>query len=92
MRYELAVVVYQDLKQDGRHGYEFKSYSGDEPAYILKNNIIPGLYGFPDMYIRTIPLKDFTIISQTDYELTPHKITEIISGANECFQQHKTSN
>lgn len=76
-------IIYQDLKTDGFHGYELQELQSD--SMILKEQIIPGAFGYPPMHITHLSLthrgKRVLIICQTDEELTPAKGIEILAGA-----------
>lgn len=92
MSKQLRVVIYQDLERDNKHGYEIKTHNLTEDLVVIKAQVIPGLYGYPDMYIRHIDTPKFKIISQTDYELTHKKVKEIVDGAVDFFYQHTSNN
>ena len=77
-------ICYRDLPQDGYHNaYELINQPGD---LIIKEQIIKGQFGYPDIYIRHLSLTltkggRIPLISYTNYEMTPEKGLEILAGA-----------
>lgn len=84
----IKYIVYRDLKADGFNNvYEIVEEELSSNSKVVKDNVIPGMYGYPDMYIRKFKVKtgtnleEYLIISYTDYELTKAKKLKIMREA-----------
>ena len=80
-KFEGKVIVYRDLKHDNYDNeYELTNPTGDK---VIKEQIIPGKLGYPDMYIRHLSVtwknQHIPIFSYTDYELNIAKRVEILA-------------
>lgn len=79
----MKAVIYRDLQAEGMYGYELQELRSD--SMIVKEQVIPGMHGFPPMHISHLTLtykgKQRVIVCQTDYELTPAKGVKILAGA-----------
>ncbi|WP_445631574.1 hypothetical protein [Nostoc sp. DSM 114167] len=85
MTKNIEFITFYDLDRENKHGFSSKDIPANERTLILKEQIIPGAFGYPDMYIRHMKLRygnqDYPIICMTDYELDEVKRLEIIAGA-----------
>ncbi len=77
-------MVYRDLKRDGYDNHCEFCEPPKPGQKIIKSQIIPGMYGFPDMYIRYLGMnfrdKEYRIISYTDYEVNKRTSKNIIKS------------
>jgi hypothetical protein len=84
-------LAYHDLQIDNKHGFSIPDVRHDPENLVAKEQVFPGMAGYPAMYIRHLFLKfggqNWFIISMTDYELDEAKKSEIINGAIEFLQQ-----
>ncbi|MDZ8067756.1 MAG: hypothetical protein RMY64_19390 [Nostoc sp. DedQUE08] len=85
MTKNIKFITYYDLDRENKHGFSSKAFPPTEQTLALKEQIIPGAFGYPDMYIRYMKLRysnqDYPIICMTDYELDETKRLEIFAGA-----------
>lgn len=78
----MKCITFRDLSVEKMHGYELAPIESD--SLVVKEMILPGVKGYPPMYIRHIYAfhgEPILIISQTDYELSDRKKAEIVTGA-----------
>ncbi|MEH2263832.1 hypothetical protein [Nostoc sp.] len=87
----IVYLTYYDLDKEQKHGFSSKDIPSNERTLIVKEQIIPGAFGYPDMYIRHMKLRyknrDYPVICMTDYELDVAKRVEIIAGAVQFLQE-----
>ncbi|MDZ7970861.1 MAG: hypothetical protein RM368_39070 [Nostoc sp. DedSLP03] len=85
MTKNIKFITFYDLEKENKHGFSSKAYPPTERTLVLREQIIPGAFGYPDMYIRHMKLRydnrDYPIICMTDYELDEVKRLEILAGA-----------
>ncbi|MBN3940759.1 hypothetical protein [Nostoc sp. NMS9] len=85
MNKSIEFITYYDLDKENKHGFSSKDIPANERTLMVKEQIIPGAFGYSDMYIRHMKLRyknhDYPIISMTDYELDAAKKLEILAGA-----------
>ncbi|MEH2214281.1 hypothetical protein [Nostoc sp.] len=85
MSKSIDFITYHDLDREQKHGFSSKDIPPNERTLIVKEQVIPGAFGYPDMYIRHMRLRyknqDYPIICMTDYELDEVKRLEILAGA-----------
>ncbi|MEH2331551.1 hypothetical protein [Nostoc sp.] len=85
MKKSTEFITYYDLDVENKHGFFCEDIPATERTLIVKEQIIPGALGYPNMYIRHMKLRykncDYPIICMTDYELDAVKKLEILAGA-----------
>ena len=80
----VQAICYRHLPQDGYdNAYELINEPGN---LMIKEQIIKGGLGYPNMYIRHLSLglvngKEILVISYTDHELTQQQKSKILAGA-----------
>ena len=84
----MKVVIYQDLKDEGKHGYSIKEAPDNEEVVIVRQQVIPGLQGLKPIHITHLSDGNILIIAQTNYELSIVKRKSIIKGAIAFYDQH----
>ncbi|MDF5706528.1 MAG: hypothetical protein PUP90_02310 [Nostoc sp. S4] len=93
MTKEINYIVYYDLNKEAKHGFSSGEIPQSERVLIVREQVIPGAFGYPPMYIRHLKLRykkrDYPIISMTDYELTEIKRVEIVAGALQFLEQRE---
>ncbi|WP_148650009.1 hypothetical protein [Nostoc sp. NIES-3756] len=76
---------------DNKHGFSIPDVTQNPENLVLKEQVFPGMAGYPAMYIRHLTMtfrqEQYFIVSMTDYELDDAKKTEIINDAIEFLQQ-----
>ncbi len=87
----MKAVIYQDLKDEGKHGYSINEVPDDEEVVIVKQQVIPGLHGYKPMHITHLSDGEILIIAQTNYELSIDKRKSIIKGAITFYNQVKNN-
>lgn len=88
----MKVVIYQDLKDEGKHGYSIEEVPDDEKALIAKQMVIPGLYGYEPLHITHLDSgTGLLTIARTNYELSRDKRRSIIKGAIAFYNQVKNN-
>ncbi|WP_416674711.1 hypothetical protein [Egbenema bharatensis] len=79
----MIMIGYWDLSKPEKHGYQRCENRVNQ--MMLRENIFPGAYGFPDLYIRHIRFvhgrEPVLIITQTERELEEGDRTAIVRGA-----------
>lgn len=89
----MKLIVYHDLAKENKHGYTFESLEITEQSLVVREMIIPGMHGYPPMYIRHLWLNfkgtEYFIISMTDYELTEAKKFQIVKGVVKLLRQQE---
>lgn len=89
----MKAVIYRDLKDENKHGYELIERSDDEEIVVVSEQVIPGLHGYKSLHITHLNKdRNFFVIAQTDYELSISKRKSIMRGAIAFFNQHNSSN
>ena len=89
---KFKAICYRDLKQDGYDNtYELINQLGE---LKIKEQIIKGQSGYPNMYIRHLSLTltkggRIPIVSYTDYELSPEKGLEIMAGSLKLLSENE---
>ncbi|MEA5626603.1 hypothetical protein [Nostoc sp. UHCC 0251] len=90
MNKSIESLTYYDLEKENKHGFSSKDIPANERTLIVKEQIIPGAFGYPDMYIRHMKLRyknrDYPIICMTDYELDVTKKVGIMADAVKFLQ------
>ena len=89
---KVTFVVYSDLEKENKHGYEVKAVDFTEDMLIIRPQVVPGLFGYPDMHINVLIVEGIRIFSYTDYALTDTKKAEIEREAIKLLQQHRARN
>jgi hypothetical protein len=91
MSKNIEFLTYYDLDREHKHGFSSKDIPRNERTLIVKEQIIPGAFGYPDMYIRHMSLRyknrDYPIICMTDYELDTTKRVGIIADAVKFLEE-----
>ncbi|MEH1971093.1 hypothetical protein [Nostoc sp.] len=91
MTKSIGFITCYDLDRENKHGFSSKDIPVNERTLIVKEQVIPGAFGYPDMYIRHLKVRyknlDYPIISMTDYELDVIKRLEIIAGAVKFLEE-----
>lgn len=86
----MKVIIYRDLQAEGMYGYELQELRSD--SMMVKEQVIPGMYGFPAMHISHLSFtykgKQIVIVCQTDEELTPAKRVSIFAGAVQFLEKN----
>ena len=77
----MKVVIYQDLKDEGKQGYRIVEAPDGEEVVVIQQQVIPGLHGKEPTHITHLKTKHLLIIAQTDYELSITKRKSITRGA-----------
>jgi len=77
----MKAVIYQDLIDENLHGYQIKEAPDDDDVLLIKQGVIPGLFGYEPLHITHLTDGNILIIAQTDYELSIAKRKSIIKGA-----------
>ncbi|MFN6485991.1 MULTISPECIES: hypothetical protein [unclassified Nostoc] len=93
MTKNIEFITFHDLNRDNKHGFSSKAFPPNEQTLVLREQIIPGAFGYPNMYIRHMKLRyenqDYPIICMTDYELDEVKKLEIIAGVVKFLGESK---
>ncbi|MFN6441542.1 MAG: hypothetical protein RMY35_032330 [Nostoc sp. DedSLP01] len=93
MSKKIDYIVYYDLDKEAKHGFSSEEIPEEKRVLIVREQIIPGAFGYPPMHIRHLKLRykrrDYPIISMTDYELTDIKRMEILAGALQFLEQRE---
>lgn len=84
-------LVYRDLSKEKLHGISMGKEPIAENSLMLKEQVLPGAFDYPDTYIRhlsvTFKRKQYFIISMTDYELDIAKRASILAEAVQLLTQ-----
>lgn len=79
----MILIAYWDLSNPIKSGY--KQFPHHSDTHILKPGILPGAYGFPDLYIQHLSFvyrgEEGLIIAQTERELDESDRARIVQGA-----------
>lgn len=89
---KIVFVVYNDLAKENKHGYEVKTVNYSEDLVMIRPQVVPGLFGYPDLHINVLIVDGVRIFSNTDYALTDTKKAEIEREAIKLLQQHRGKN
>lgn len=89
---KITFLTYSDLAKEGKHGFEVKTIARHDDLVMIKPQIIPGLFGYPDMHINVLVVDGIRVFSYTDYALTETKKAEIEREAIKLLQQHRARN
>lgn len=87
----MKAVIYQDLKDEGKHGYSINEVPDDEEVLVVKQQVIPGLHDYEPLHITHLSDGKILIIAQTNYELSIAKRKSIIKGAITFYNQVKNN-
>ncbi|MEH2374034.1 hypothetical protein [Nostoc sp.] len=89
-------LTYHDLEKEDKHGFTAGEESLTKESLVVREMIMPGMLGYPDLYVRHINLvfreQQYLIISMTDYELSEAKKLEICAGAVKFLKQRSERN
>ena len=89
------ILIYQDLKDENLHGYRLEQHDPMPGHMLLKEQDIPGAFGFLPIYIRYIQFlwgeEVVLIISQSNYELSDIGRSKIVKGARKFLINLKRS-
>ncbi|BBD60614.1 hypothetical protein NIES2109_34130 [Nostoc sp. HK-01] len=81
---DIKFIVYHDLNHEDKHGFSSPSFKPGEQTLVVREQILPGAFGYPDMFIRHLNIifqqQAYLIVSMTDYELDDIKRLEITTG------------
>lgn len=89
---KITFVTYRDSGQHGRQGCEVKEIESEDKLLMVKPQIVPGLFGYPDMHVNVLVVDGIRIFTHTDYPLTDTKKAEIEREAIKLLQEHRTRN
>ncbi len=89
---KITYVTYHDLEKEGMHGYEVKEIARSDDLVMIRPQVIPGLFGYPDLHINVLIVDGIRVFSNTDYALTDTKKAEIEREAIKLLQQHRARN
>lgn len=89
---KITFVTYHDLAKENMHGYEVKEIDYSDDLLMIKPQVIPGLFGFPDLHINILVVDGVRVFTNTDYPLTDTKKAEIEREAIKLLQAHKARN
>lgn len=88
--------TYHDLKKENKQGFTAGEKPLTEESLVVREMVIPGMAGYPDMYIRHIEIifeeQQYLLISMTDYELDEAKTLEISIGAAKFLKARSQRN
>ncbi|MEH2320826.1 hypothetical protein [Nostoc sp.] len=89
-------LTYHDLEKEDKHGFTAGEESLTEESLVVREMIVPGMFDYPDLYVRHINLafreQQYLIISMTDYELDEAKKLEICAGAVKFLKSRSERN
>ncbi|MEH1791604.1 MULTISPECIES: hypothetical protein [unclassified Nostoc] len=89
-------LTYHDLEKENKHGFSAGESLLTEESLVVREMIVPGMFDYPDMYVRHVHLifgtEEYLIISMTDYELDEVKRLEICAGAVKFLKQRSQRN
>ncbi|MEH2200957.1 hypothetical protein [Nostoc sp.] len=89
-------LTYHDLEKENKHGFTAGEESLTEKSLVVREMVVPGFAGYPDMYVRHLHLvsieQQYLIISMTDYEIDEAKRLEICAGAVKFLKQRSERN
>ncbi|MEH2381119.1 MAG: hypothetical protein V7K27_19905 [Nostoc sp.] len=89
-------LTYHDLEKEDKHGFTAGDKSLTEESLVVREMVVPGMFDYPDMYVRHIYLtfrtQQYLIISMTDYELDEAKKLEICTGAGKFLKERSERN
>lgn len=89
---KITYVTYNDLAKEDKHGYEVKQIACSDDLVMVRPQVIPGLFGYPDLHINVLIVEGVRVFANTDYALTETKKAEIEREAIRLLQAHKTRN
>lgn len=88
--------TYHDLKKENKHGFTAGDKPLTEKSLVVREMVVPGMAGYPDMHIRHIDIifeeQKYLLITMTDYELDQAKILEISIGAAKFLKTRSQRN
>lgn len=86
----MKAVIYQDLIDEGKHGYSIAEAPDDQEIVIVSQGVIPGMHGYEPMHITHLTDGNILIIAQTNHELSIDRRKSIIKGAIAFYNQHNS--
>lgn len=89
---KITFVTYNDLAKEDMHGYEVKQIDRSDDLMTVRPQVIPGLFGFPDLHISVLIVDGIRVFCNTDYALTDTKKAEIEREAIRLLQEHRARN